>query len=306
MQGAGSSTSTSGNSDGATSAGAGWPGFVRAPSTRFNRPVSANRVVEAVALPLDRMKAARERVEGATINDLFLTIVGGALRRYLAAKDEIPATSLMALMPIDAREDGRAAAGGNQVGGAPVPVRSDIADPLRRLKAVHADARSARRGAEILGRGFAQAVVEQLPHVAAEALMRYYMYPQLNVTVSNIRGPEATLYVAGARLVHFYPVSIATDWIGLNHTGFSYNGVLWISAVACRNMMPDPDFYADCLRASFDELMAAIEALPGHAKGRARAVPTPAARAARKPAARKPAARKPAARKPAARKGGPQ
>ena len=59
--------------------------------------------------------------------------------------------------------------------------------------------------------------------------------------------------MAGARLVHFYPVSIATDYIGLNHTGFSYNGVMWITAVACRNMMPDPGFYADCLRASFEE-----------------------------------------------------
>jgi hypothetical protein len=176
-----------------------------------------------------------------------------------------------------------------------VPVHSDIADPVRRLKAVHADSRSARRGAEIFGRGYLQVVVEQLPHVAAEALMRYFVYPQLNVTVSNIRGPEATLYVAGARLVHFYPVSIATDWIGLNHTGFSYNGVLWISAVACRNMMPDPDFYAGCLRASFEELMAALEALPKPAKARTRAVPAPAVPAPAVRAARRPAARKPGA-----------
>jgi hypothetical protein len=70
------------------------------------------------------------------------------------------------------------------------------------------------------------------------------------VTVSNVRGPEATLYVAGARLVHFYPVSIATDCVGLNHTGFSYNGVMWITAVACRNMMPDRLTPIACARAS--------------------------------------------------------
>lgn len=288
-----------------------WPAFVRAPLTRFNRPVSANRVVEAVALPLGRMKAGRESVEGATINDLFLTIVGGALRRYLASKDELPATSLMALMPIDAREEGLAGAGGNQVGGAPVPVHSDIADPILRLKAVHADSRAAKRGAEIFGRGFLQSVVEELPHIAAEALMRLYVYPQLNVTVSNLRGPEATLYAAGARLVHFYPVSIATDYIGLNHTGFSYNGVLWISAVACRNMMPDPGFYADCLRASFDELMAVLEALPKHAKAAPGRTSSRGVRAARKAATkqsgttRKPTAdrrHQPAGRGPRSRK----
>jgi WS/DGAT/MGAT family acyltransferase len=285
----------------------GLPGFFKAPVTRFNRPVSANRVVEAVALPLDRMKAACRKLDGVTINDLFLAIVGGALRRYLESKEELPTTSLMALMPINVREEGRASAGGNQVGGAPVPVHSDIADPLKRLKSVHHDARSAKHGAEILGRGFLKSVLDELPHFAAEAFMRYFIYPQLNVTVSNVRGPEATLYVAGARLVHFYPVSIATDYVGLNHTAFSYNGVLWISAVACRNMLPDPGFYADCLRASFEELIAAIEALPEHAKSRViSAKPSAATRAlsGRAPvaAAKKKNVRKTGARKRIARK----
>jgi WS/DGAT/MGAT family acyltransferase len=285
----------------------GLPGFFKAPVTRFNRPVSANRVVEAVALPLDRMKAACRKLDGVTINDLFLAIVGGALRRYLESKEELPTTSLMALMPINVREEGRASAGGNQVGGAPVPVHSDIADPLKRLKSVHHDARSAKHGAEILGRGFLKSVLDELPHFAAEAFMRYFIYPQLNVTVSNVRGPEATLYVAGARLVHFYPVSIATDYVGLNHTAFSYNGVLWISAVACRNMLPDPGFYADCLRESFEELIAAIEALPEHAKSRViSAKPSAATRAlsGRAPvaAAKKKNVRKTGARKRIARK----
>jgi diacylglycerol O-acyltransferase len=263
------------------------PPLLRAPVTRFNRPVSANRVVEAVALPLDRMKAASRKLEGVTINDLFLAIVGGALRRYLESKDELPTRSLMALMPISVRDEAHASAGANQIGGAPVPVHSDIADPLKRLKAVHHDSRSAKRASDLLGRGFLKSALDVLPHVAAQALLRHVVYPQLNVTVSNVRGPEATLYVAGARLVHFYPVSIATDYVGLNHTGFSYNGVLWISAVACRNMMPDPGFYADCLRASFEALMAAIEALPERAA--ARAVAQPASRK-RAPARRAPSA----------------
>ena len=244
---------------GRATAGDALPAFLKAPMTRFNRPISANRVVEAVALPLAAMQEARAKADGATINDLFLAIVGGALRKYLESKDELPARSLMALMPMSARQDGNASPG-NQVGGMPVPLHTEIADPLRRLRAVVDDAHAARRGAEALGRGFLQSMMDELPNWAAEAFFRHYVYPQLNVTVSNIRGPEATLYVAGARLVHFYPVSIATDYIGLNHTGFSYNGVLWISAVACRNMLPDPAFYADCLRASFDEMIAAIDA----------------------------------------------
>ena len=266
--------------------GAALPAFTKAPPTRFNRPVSANRVVEAVGFPLAEMQRARAHLDGTTINDLFLAIVGGAMRKYLQSKDELPAGSVMALMPMSVREEGKSGKGGNEVGGVPVPLRSDIADPLARLKAVRHDAQIAKRDSEIMGRGFLKSIMDELPTFAAEAFMRYVVYPQLNVTVSNVRGPEVPLYVAGARLVHFYPVSIATDYIGLNHTGFSYNGVLWITAVACRNMLPDPAFYADCMRESYKELMAAIaHASAGH----------PVAPAAHKrPAAKKAAAGRPA------------
>jgi hypothetical protein len=49
------------------------------------------------------------------------------------------------------------------------------------------------------------------------------------------------------------------DGLGLNITGFSYHGTLWMCAVACRDMVPDPGFFADCLRASFADLVAAAE-----------------------------------------------
>jgi len=195
-------------------------------------------------------------------------------------------------MPMSVREEGRGSKGGNEVGGVPVPLRSDIADPLARLKAVRHDAQTAKRDSEIMGRGFLKSIMDELPTFAAEAFMRHVVYPQLNVTVSNVRGPEVPLYVAGARLVHFYPISIATDYIGLNHTGFSYNGVLWITAVACRNMMPDPSFYSDCLRESYNELMAAIGALSKAAHATADAAGKVAAR--KRPAVKKAAAKRPA------------
>ncbi len=257
-----------------------WPGFERAPKTRFNRAVSANRVVEAVALPLDAIK--RARVEGTTINDFFLAIVGGALRRYLAAKEELPGESLVALMPISLRASHENALGSsNEVGGVPVVLHTEIDDPVERLKACHAASQAAKQSSDKLGRGFLKTLMDGLPHAAAEAFLRHVVLTQLNVTVSNVRGPDVPLYVAGARLVHFYPVSIASDYVGLNHTGFSYNDKLWISAVACRNMLPDPAFYAQCLRESFDELITAIEASHDRAAGGVR--PKPSKGAAPKP-----------------------
>jgi hypothetical protein len=82
----------------------------------------------------------------------------------------------------------------------------------------------------------------------------------MSIVVSNVRGPDVPLFMAGARLVSFAPISIAIDGLGLNVTAFSYHGTMWICAVACRDMLPDPAFFADCLRNSFAKLEAAAAA----------------------------------------------
>ena len=86
----------------------------------------------------------------------------------------------------------------------------------------------------------------------------------MSIVVSNVRGPDAPLFMAGARLVNFAPVSIPFDGLGLNVTGFSYNGMLWICATACRDMMPDPGVFADCLRANFTALATAAQRAASH------------------------------------------
>jgi hypothetical protein len=40
----------------------------------------------------------------------------------------------------------------------------------------------------------------------------------------------------------------------------SYNGAISVAVTACRAQMPDPEFYAECMAASFQELReAAVE-----------------------------------------------
>jgi len=98
-----------------------------------------------------------------------------------------------------------------------------------------------------------------LPAPVSQALLRNVRLPGIGLIVSNVRGPDVPLYMAGAQLVNYSPISIAVDGMGLNVTGFSYNGTMWICAVSCREMMPDPAFYAECLRSSFAELKEAAE-----------------------------------------------
>ena len=58
------------------------------------------------------------------------------------------------------------------------------------------------------------------------------------------------------------PVNMLLDGMGLNITGFSYNGVLWVCVVSDRAMMPDPGFFMDCFRESFAEHLALAPRAP--------------------------------------------
>jgi len=125
-----------------------------------------------------------------------------------------------------------------------------------------------------VGKDLTKHVYDLLPALASELFTTRVMLPTMNIIVSNVRGPDLPIYLAGAQMVAFAPVSIAMNGLGLNVTGFSYHGTMWVCAVACREMMPDPGFFADCMRDAFAELVAAADSLAataGVAQARAKA-----------------------------------
>jgi hypothetical protein len=141
-------------------------------------------------------------------------------------------------------------------------LHTELHDPIDRLQEIRRGAAKAKTLSGIVGRDLAARLFEVLPDAANELATRRLVLPQMSIVVSNVRGPDVPLFMAGARLVSFAPVSIAFDGLGLNVTGFSYHGTLWICAVACRDMLPDPAFFAECLRESFAALEGAAAAAP--------------------------------------------
>ncbi len=259
----------------------------RPPKTRFSGKVSAHRVVEVVPLPLSDMKRIRRKIEGATINDIFLATVGGTLNKYLAAKGELPDRTMTAQVPMTLRGEEKGGDHGNQIGMAVMAIHSEIDDPLERMAAVRVDVEKAKALVSVVGKDLSKHIYDLLPAVASELFTTKVMLPTMNIVVSNVRGPDLPLYLAGARMVSFAPVSIALNGIGLNVTGFSYHGMMWVCSVACREMVPDPAFFADCMREAFAELVNAADAVAQHSE------PQPAKRAARKAKSKaRPATRK--------------
>jgi diacylglycerol O-acyltransferase / wax synthase len=79
--------------------------------------------------------------------------------------------------------------------------------------------------------------------------------PIANVAISNVPGPKVALYMAGAKMLTYYPVSIVSHSLGLNVTVQSYNGNLDFGLIACRKAMPDLPELAKYMMAAHRELV---------------------------------------------------
>ena len=238
------------------------------PMTRFQTELSPSRVVDAVKFNWAHCREIKNKVAGATINDVALAIVAGALRNYLLRLEDLPEESLFAGCPIDIRVDGETEEGGNQVGMMVVPLCSDIEDPLQRLHAIQKESLSAKAHFAAVGGRLTADVLETVPSGIMSLMVRAGTAAGLgeaamagNTIVTNVPGVGYQLYLAGASIVDQIYMGPLTPGTGLFHTVTSQvnnkQSMLSVSFVSCREMLPDPAFYAQCLRDSFDALYKA-------------------------------------------------
>lgn len=236
-----------------------------APRTRFNASITAHRVTDGRAFALDDVRAIKRAVTGATVNDVVLAVVGGALRKYLAHHGELPRESLTAMAPISVRDPSQQGTAGNQVSAMMVRLGSHIEDPLERLADVHRGTQSSKALTNAIGARNLSDYSQFVPSALAGLAARMYTssgmaertQPVLNCVVTNVPGPQTPLYFAGARAVKMVGLGPIQDGMGLIHPVFSYCGQISVSFTSCREMLPDPAFYSECIQASFDELAAA-------------------------------------------------
>jgi diacylglycerol O-acyltransferase / wax synthase len=241
---------------------------IETPRTRFNTKISPNRVVEGRSFELSDLKALRALSPGAKINDVFLAIIGGALRRYLLAKQELPEASLTAMAPISVRSEGEKNSMGNQVSAMLVPMGSHIGDAADRLRYVHAQTVNSKAMTDALGARQMTEMSKASPALFLALGAQLYsrlgiadvMKPVFNTVVTNVPGPPVPIYSSGAQLVSMHGLLCLTDGLGLGHVVQSYCAQATIGFTACRKVMPDPEFYSECLQASFDEMIAALAA----------------------------------------------
>jgi WS/DGAT/MGAT family acyltransferase len=247
--------------------------------TRFNTKISGYRVTDAIILNLATVKAIKNAVQGATVNDVMVSIVGGGLRKYLQAKGELPETSLVCGAPINVRPERNSESIGNQVGFMTIDMASNVEDPLERLQAVAYHAQDSKAYSSTLGAGAMMDISKSLSpqflgmgmRVATLAAVNSDMSMPLHTVVSNVPGPQEPLYLAGAKMHMLMGIGPVMDMMGLFHAVISGAGLITINFVACRELLPDPGFYKECLQQAHDELEAAAIDKPVRKKRRRKA-----------------------------------
>jgi WS/DGAT/MGAT family acyltransferase len=233
----------------------------QAPRTVFNQRISPHRRFAFGSTSLEEARRIKTAF-GCTVNDVVLAASAGMLRAWLQTHATLPAQPLVAMVPVSVRGEGPAALG-NQVSAMAAVLHTDEADPVVRLRKINesmSDQKIVQAALPV------EAQLEMLTHVPAMAMtqaMRLTFRTRLserlmpfNLTISNVPGPQAPLYLDGAEQLASYPYSTITDGMALNITVTSYNGHLDWGIVGDRDIVEDPWEMYDGIEAALAELLA--------------------------------------------------
>jgi diacylglycerol O-acyltransferase len=231
--------------------------------TSLNVSLDAERTFAMTALPLTELLQAKS-IGGVTLNDLFLTICGGALRRYLARRCELPARSLVAAVPMATRPGTRRFSG-NHVDNLMLLLGTDVVDVAKRAQSINATVLAARRVRAALGADlFEYRAGLTPPHLYplgirlwARTRLANHTRPPVHLIASNVAGPRLPLALDDATVTALYSVGPILEGIGLNITAWSYVDHLYVSVLGCPASLPDPWALVNDLRAEYDDLVDA-------------------------------------------------
>ncbi|MDT7539626.1 MAG: diacylglycerol O-acyltransferase / wax synthase [Actinomycetota bacterium] len=235
-----------------------------APRVPFNGTISPERIVSLVDVPLEDIKAVKNAA-GGTFNDAVIAICGGAFRRYLEARGELPDSSLIAVVPVSVRsEDDSQAA--NRTSAMFTSLGTDIDDPVKRLEFVRTSNDVGKADQKALGDELIVQAAELASPNVTSLIARLYSTARLadlhpvvhNVVISNVAGPPIQIFFAGAKVERVFPLGPVLEGPGLNVTVVSYRDRVGFGLIACKERMPDLDDLAAQVAPALDELLAAV------------------------------------------------
>jgi diacylglycerol O-acyltransferase / wax synthase len=212
-----------------------------APRSFLNGKIGASRRLHLARADLERTRTVAH-AHGATINDVVLAAVAGGARALVARREGLSrGAELRAMVPVSRRTSADESGGGNLLAIMIVPLPIGEPDPGRRLERIaSATAERKRRPIE--------------PWARFPSLLAAGMHHQrlVNVFTSNVPGPIAPWYFAGARVFELFQIGPVQGNVRLNVGALSYAGTLYLDTVADAESIPDADVFAAGLQQTLD------------------------------------------------------
>lgn len=224
----------------------------RAPRCSFNAPTGVRRAFRTVEVDLDTVRRTGRR-RHATVNDVLLVAVGGALATVLHARGEFP-SELVVSVPVSARTATTRGQLGNRVGVMPVRVPLE-GTPHQRLVSVSRRTRAQKSSV----RGLSAALMGPLFRIlAAVGVFRWFVNRQhlVNTFLSDLPGPSSAVTLAGAPVTSIVPMIVGTGNIGVAFVALSYAGTLTVTITVDPDLVPEIDDLEDALREQFHAIIA--------------------------------------------------
>ena len=243
-----------------------------APKTVFNVGITRDRVFATASVPFAESKAMA-KVVGGTFNDIVLWICSTALRNYLTRHATLPKKPLIAAMPVSLREESNKELN-NQASITVVDLGTHLAHPMKRMNAIMTSTAKVKEALvnlkSVLPTDYPSLLSPWVMGGAAKALFKTYgksgiadkLPTVANLAISNVPGPQVPLYLAGARMVTFHPLSIVLHGLALNITIQTYAGRVDFGVIADKKAVPHVQDLADALKEAFEEAKALFVAEP--------------------------------------------
>jgi WS/DGAT/MGAT family acyltransferase len=219
----------------------------RAQPCSLNKPTGPRRSIRTIVVDLHK---ARElaHTTGATVNDLVLTAVTGALHKLLTDRGE-RLDNLVVSVPFAARTRTEPGQLGNRSGVIPVslPTSGGFSDRLTAISVIMRAAKQYERGASTAALGPVFRLLARL------GLYQYFIdhQPFVHTFVSDLRGPDERLSLLGCRVLEVVPLSVATGNVTVSFTALSYDKHLVITMIFDPETCPDADRLSSALKSQF-------------------------------------------------------
>ncbi|KAA0916956.1 wax ester/triacylglycerol synthase family O-acyltransferase [Dietzia sp. ANT_WB102] len=242
------------------------PAPFTAPRTVFNRALTPRRALATATLDLAEVREVKDLL-GGTINDVLLTVIGGAVQSYLQAYDTAPEAPMVAVVPMSIRAD-TPPTGANQVSAMFATLATDEPDPVERYNKIAASSAVAKKQAGSIRPALLENWGRMSPRSMLNAGMKAYEFLRLgdvhpviyNFIISNVPGPKQPIYFLGARITRIHPFGPLLHGAGLSVTSLSFDNHLDLGVITCEHLLPDPTSVARGIETALEELLAAARA----------------------------------------------